>query len=356
MREGKSLTDLAQEIERQAASKKDFIADTRHLGFATDERGTSRITVPSGEDSKERFPITAHTHSQLAARVKIPKAYYDRMRNEAPDLLDANVNGWFQKAPERRMVRTLDGDARAFLSDRYRRIDNYDIFKVTLPILQSAGDLTVRSCEVTPSKMYIKATFPNVSRELKVGDTVESGIAISNSEIGKGMVDVASLVYNLVCLNGMTLPSNLKRRHVGASVVGDGVLEDDSVFSDETLAQDDKTLLMKIQDLVKSALDEARFAEAIRKMDEASEQAITGSPVKAVEVLANRFNLNGEEQEGVLLRLIEGKDLTHFGVVQAITRHAQDVEDYDRASEMEALGGTVLNLAGSEWNEIGIAA
>ena len=34
------------------------------------------------------------------------------------------------------MVRTLDGHARAFLSDRYRRLDNYDLCEHVLPILQ----------------------------------------------------------------------------------------------------------------------------------------------------------------------------------------------------------------------------
>jgi len=29
--------------------------------------------------------------------------------------------------PERRMVRTLDGSTRAFLSDRYRPLDNFDL-------------------------------------------------------------------------------------------------------------------------------------------------------------------------------------------------------------------------------------
>ena len=34
------------------------------------------------------------------------------------------------------MVRTLDGQVRAVLSDRYRRLDNYDLAENVLPILQ----------------------------------------------------------------------------------------------------------------------------------------------------------------------------------------------------------------------------
>jgi uncharacterized protein (TIGR00255 family) len=49
------------------------------------------------------------------------------MLQEDPELLAANVNNWFHDQPQRRMVRTLDGKARAFLSDSYRTIDNLDV-------------------------------------------------------------------------------------------------------------------------------------------------------------------------------------------------------------------------------------
>lgn len=44
--------------------------------------------------------------------------------DEAPELLAQNLNCWFTKEPAQRMLRTLDGTARAYLSNRYRRIDN----------------------------------------------------------------------------------------------------------------------------------------------------------------------------------------------------------------------------------------
>ena len=41
-----------------------------------------------------------------------------------------------------------------------------------------------------------------------------------------------------------------------------------------------------------------------------------------------------------------------YGLVQAVTRASQDVEDYDRASEMEQLGGQILELAPGQWRTI----
>ena len=39
-------------------------------------------------------------------------------------------------------------------------------------------------------------------------------------------------------------------------------------------------------------------------------------------------------------------------LMQAVTRASQDVEDYDRASELEQLGGQIIELAPSQWKTI----
>ena len=57
------------------------------------------------------------------------------MRSDAPALLAHNVNHWFKTQPAERMVRTLDGKARAFLSNRYRRLDNFDLLHAVMPVL-----------------------------------------------------------------------------------------------------------------------------------------------------------------------------------------------------------------------------
>lgn len=74
-------------------------------------------------DSHE-FPLTHHAQGQIAAWAEIPRKYYEKMREDAPDLLQQNVNHWFSLFDGNRMIRTLDGTARAFLSDRYHRMDN----------------------------------------------------------------------------------------------------------------------------------------------------------------------------------------------------------------------------------------
>jgi len=349
MREGRSLVNLAAEIERQAVAKRDFVADTRSLSFAD-----GKLMIAAG-DGGESFEVGDLAHQQIADRLKIPKAYYDRMRSEAPELLASNINEWFGRNPERRMVRTMDNKVRAFLSDRYRVLDNYDLAESVLPILGEM-DAKIVSCEITDQRMYIKVLNERLTADVGVGDMVQAGIVISNSEVGRGSVNVEPLVYRLRCLNGMISPDfSLKKYHVGRAA-DESIDIAYEIYRDETLQADDRAFMLKVQDTVRSAVDQSKFELVVNRMKEAKNTFIEGDPVKAIEIVANKFGLNGEERGGMLRHLISGGDLSAFGMLNAITRLSQDVESYDRATELERMGGRVLILPKIEWAEIAKAA
>jgi hypothetical protein len=94
------------------------------------------------------------------------------MREENPALLAHNVNSWFRQEPAPRMLRTLDGTARAFLSNRYRRIDHMEILQAALPILGEIPDVRFESCQITDDRMYVKAVNPRLQTEVSPGDIV----------------------------------------------------------------------------------------------------------------------------------------------------------------------------------------
>ena len=52
----------------------------------------------------------------------------------------------------------------------------------------------------------------------------------------------------------------------------------------------------------------------------------------------------------------EKGDLSGFGLVNAVTHYSQDVDDYDRATDFEALGGKLIELAPTEWKGLAHAA
>ena len=71
-----------------------------------------------------------------------------------------------------------------------------------------------------------------------------------------------------------------------------------------------------------------------------------------VRLASREFHMTEDESNGVLQHLIEGKDLSLYGLSNAITRHSQDVESYDRATELEGIGYTVLAMPARQWHRI----
>jgi hypothetical protein len=110
---------------------------------------------------------------------------------------------------------------------------------------------------------------------------------------------------------------------------------------------------MKIQDTVRAAVEEARFSQIVGKMQEAKAAQMDTHDVPAVVKLASKeFHIT----DGVLQRLIESNDLTLYGLSNAVTRHSQDVESYDRASELESIGYSILTMPARQWSRINRAA
>jgi hypothetical protein len=350
-----SIVELAQRLEADRAAQKDLISDTRSLRFIRKPEGSSPSPEPRllVEDHGD-FKLTDVAHRQIADRLNIPAKYYERLRMEQPDMLDWNVNELLRRVPERRMVRTMHDRARAFLSDRYRRLDNWQVAESVLPVLEGIPDLQIASCEITERRLYLKAVFPRITGEVKRGDVVQAGVVIQNSEIGFGATSVERLVYRLVCENGMISPgTGTRRHHVGKNLGGndEGAFE---VYRDETIRADDKAFMLKIEDTVRAQTNETEFHKLIGRLRDASTEEIKNDPLKAVEALSNTFQLQEAEKSGVLQNLIRGGDLSRWGMVNAVTQTANTADNYDRATELEKIGGQVLDLPSSSWRSISL--
>jgi hypothetical protein len=283
--------------------------------------------------------MTELFHRQLADAVGIPTKYYDRLRRkDERELLSLNVNRLLFKRDAKQTVRTLDGVARAFLSDRYRRIDNDQVAATILPILTQIPDARVESCEITSARMYIKIVNPRLESEVRKGDVVQAGVIVSNSEIGLGSLSVMPLIYRLVCLNGLIVNDLGHRKyHIGREQE-----ECWDLYDDDTRRADDDAFLMKVADVVKIAADEARFNMVVDKLRDAADARIAAPIDEVIELAAERFSFNKAETSGILRHLIEGGDLTMYGLSNAVTRTSQDVDDYDRATELERVGWQII--------------
>src|SRR6266487_5795979 len=201
---------------------------------------------------------------------------------------------------ERRMVRTLEGNARAFLSDRYRPLDHDEILERVLPALGEFDlDWMQSSLEITDQRLYMKLVNPRVQADVKVGDTLQAGVLVTNSEVGMGSFSVTPLVFRLVCRNGMIRQDFARRKyHTGARLGSNGEMYE--YYRDDTVRARNEATVLEMRDLIRGALSDAVFGKIVDNLRESAIIRIAGDPIKAVEQVQSRFSLSINEKGSVL--------------------------------------------------------
>lgn len=364
MKTGSTLPELAQQLQTLRDAKADYLAETPRLRFQAHPGGSGEAAGVRllGLPDLNAAPVRAIAHAHFAELTGIPKRYYDRMATDAPDLLAVNLNHWLASGSKRRLVRTISGEVRAVLSDRYRPMENEDFVAAVLPALAQHGG-EVRSCQLTESKLFVKLVHPGLREEIlapghRMGqghdpvDIVEAGLVLTNSEVGFGRLAIQPALHTRGCTNLAVWRENtLAKTHVGAALSGDG--EESEVqryVSDETKRKQDDALWATVRDTALAALDGRIFRDTVAKVRQARDLALEGPVAEVVQKVAGGLGLNETEQAGVLDFLVKGGDLTAYGLHAAVTRYAQDVEDYARASELEVLGADVVTLPAREFH------
>lgn len=352
MKTSLSLVELAQQIQDRAQRKQDFIIPSTKLRAELDEVDGRPAVMLSADD--QVFRVNDHAHGQIAAHLEIPKAYYNRMRIEQPELLTANINTWLsERGNERRMVRTLDGTARAFLSDKFARLDDDAFAETTLPIIMGVEGAEIDSAGITDEHTYMKFTAKSLTREIKAGDVLQFGVMFRNSEVGAGALEAALFTKRLICTNGMVSSEDVFRSaHLGARHSGRDMTR---IYQMDTVAADGRATILKLRDHTSNLLNDKVMDEHVRQLQMAASVEIK-KPTDTIERLGKTHGLTEGERESVLAHLIRNGDLSAFGLAQAVTRTAEDVESYERATQLERVGGKLINLSRTDFRELAIAA
>jgi len=345
-----TLNDLITEVRRVEETKRDFIMPTtKILSFPTHKDVGFELNgnndIPIGT-----FSATPITHGQVAAKLQIPKQYYDRIRTAHPELLSQSINTLMKDQPERRLVRTLDGNVRAFLSDRFGVIyDNAMLLRSLLPTLQQFPTVEYKGLAVTDSRLYVQAVVPSLVGEIKKGDPVYAGVTVSNSEVGHGRFMVESMLYILSCTNGAVFGESLYRHHVGRQLGED--LQ--SFYAAETIKADLKAFELKVRDTVRMAFDQVTFTKRLEDLRASTLRNVTPSKADdTVQEVASVFGLLESEKDDILSRFLDAGDHTQYGLSQAITAHANTPHEgtsFDRVVDLQRIGGQVMALPEAKW-------
>ncbi len=331
---------LIKELERQKETSLDMIVDSRSLKAAPDGETVVELEIPE----HGRFPLTPWAHLQVAEKLGIPKRYYDRMITAGKaELLADNINAWLGEK-DRRLLRVLDGQIRAVLSDRYRIMDNYDLLYLSMEEFRKKETVEIYKAEVTETMLYLKAIDRTLTAEITRGDIIYGGLIIRNSEVGASAFRVETFILRKICSNGLIGEHSLKKVHLGKQTLEIGEID----WSDETRELEDKALWAKARDIIRLTFDNSIFSSWVKKMRESTEITIE-KPTKAVNNVARLASLSEEQREDLLAYFSEH---TKYGLVNAVTSLAKETKNADEQIRLEGFGGKLLNAPDKEFEQM----
>lgn len=375
MKTGMTLTSLLEEVKRQTAAKRDFLADTggqiRLVPCDENERKVALVLLRDGAEALERFEVTDHAHRQISGWLNVPWKYYDRLLTDHPDLVLHQVNALFEREPGARLIRVLDNKCRAFLSNTYRTLDNDVMLTSTLPkLFDKDGNVPankVLASHISDDDMRIRVVFTDDSLAQTIGttrdgkpDIVRPGFEMGNGETGRRKTWFDGFFHRGYCDNGCVWKStdsnfdvSFERRHVGGKLQNVGM----EIFSDDTKRKEDAALLAGVGDIMR-AMGSREF---VNKLGDELRAAKGGTqiakPMEAVKELAKEVNLRESELDRLLQNLYAEGDLSRYGAMNAVTAIANSNEvSEERSFELQEIGGQLLNMPVKTWERIALAA
>lgn len=336
-----SLTAFAQEIERRDQTRQDYVAASEKIRMVSDNNigldGVSGL-----------FGINEYAHGQISNKLGIPKKYYDQM-SIIPGLRTANVNAWLSNEPaEKRMVRTLDGSVRAVLSDSYRTLDHYALMAGAIfPAVEPFKDnVMVKASSLSDTKLYMQLVFKNLAAEIKKGDVVQYGLTITNSEVGAGAFKVESLIWRLVCSNGMLGTNLFRKYHVGRQDYSED--ENRMIYASDTVKKQLETYQLQLRDVIKHALTDEEFMKTVKALKEAREDKIE-NVTRTVENVTKRFSFSEKDGEKMMTNLIQEGEINRYGLANSVTALAHSIENPDNQYKVEGIGAQIIELSSKDW-------
>lgn len=373
-----SLADLAALLQDQHSRKLDMIVPAAKIrsegGLLVVANAEPTLDESGVTESDGRYRPTVVADEGIADKLGIPVAYLKRLRIERPDIYDANVNQWLHGGhvdgdewgpdPRSFLIRTFrsdltgEGVARAFLSDRYRILDNLDVLTALLEGVRDSGvETEITRCDLSERRMYVRIAAPAVAElapELLAGyrspfsgasgsdnPVVFAGFVASNSEVGGGAFTIVPQIIVQVCKNGMTVTKDaLREVHLGGRL-DEGIIR----WSEDTQQKSLELVASMAKDAVSTFLDIEYVRKVVGEISTKAQTPIEGDVAGTVTTVCKQLKFTEERTAGVLDHFIKGGQLTAGGVAQAITSFAQTVEDADDAAELESVALSALDVA-----------
>jgi len=319
-----------KEIERQKKSRRDYIVtgpalsvdDKRSLVFtgrdtfavegkvftewADAEIALDAVQREGGKPDAKiiplgkagAIPLKRTAERQLADKLGIPIKYVDALHEgQHSDLAAHNFTTLLARTDKKLMVRTLDNQVRAVLSNGYRILDNCDVFFAAADELDKAKAFPwhARLWDDGFELLAVSSTLHEaIARDFQKhageyhhwtprdsdGDIHNAAARIRNSETGCGGLNVDLCMFSRACNNTLVWQKGLAQIHLGRRQE-EGAIR----YAEDTQEAEAHTVWLKLRDTIRAAFDPEKFAEAMDGLRGLTTRRIA-NPEKAVERVA----------------------------------------------------------------------
>lgn len=315
------------------------------LAFQIDD-GRLTYTAPTGKAGHSTETLHRNALTQLAGRLEIPVGYVDHLV-----AAHADGNPWglqflaetFQKhvdnSTDRYLVRSIGTEARAFLSDKFRRIDCRPGALQLIEAAKAAGFI-ISHGTFTDTRSAIKFIYPKAI-EVLPSEWMIFGFEWSNSDFGRGASDLKMFFFRLLCWNGATGESVVRQIHIGKR------LSDDISYAQDTLDADAVASGLALRDAATDAMSERRRVRMIEGIRAAHGTKI--DPKNRAESLKKVLSKAEAEQ---VVQAFNSPDVENMPAGNTLWRWSNaiswvggQVQDADRKLDFERLAGEVIRPA-----------
>lgn len=346
---GPEARDKLQEgIGRRTASAQAVVE--RVLNEVPDDalvRGNALRFTPAGTTLRMvageggSWGLHRHALGQVAERAKVPTAYASTLHDGADwqrELLGHVLDETYKREQASRfLVRSIKGEARGFLSDRFRRLDSRPVLETVVDGVRAYGAVPYEG-RGTDVRVWLRAILPEPV-EILPGEWVGLGLTWGNSDFGAGALEGSGFILRLICLNGAMAEDVFRQVHLGRRL-------DDATFSRRTYELDSKTVVSATRDLVRAVLSPEGRAKLVSGVRAAAAKEV-GKDLPAL--LTSTLS---KEEVRKVREAFDGPDVvnlpaerTMWRASNALSWVAQTIADPQRKTEIEKLAGVALRVA-----------
>jgi hypothetical protein len=287
-------------------------------------------------------PLHNHALNQLAQRGGIPKSYVDRLVEKGTwgtELLAKNLRELYGHDDSVYLTRSMDGEVRGFLSDRFKRIDCRPTVERFITVSKALDAVPIEGYQMQ-TRVAVKVMLPKLFEPVP-NEIMGFGISLLNSDYGAGAFAVKPFCLRLWCTNYAIMEDTIRAVHLGQQLKK----EDLHLFSQQTLTLQGKAMESAVEDVVKGALSAERINQYCEIVRQATSDRIDFKG--ELDKLRKKGLLKGEADQvrdvylnGGIEQLPPGENMWRMS--NALSWLANETQDTGRKVELMEMAGSML--------------